>query len=36
VGLGPTAGTDRWIVKGILGRHFDWKHRRAGSSDSVQ
>jgi len=35
-GIGPTAGTDRWIVKGILGRHFDWKHRRAGSSDSTQ
>lgn len=36
VGIGPTAGTDRWIVKGILGRHFEWKHRRAGSSDSMQ
>lgn len=22
VGLGPTAGTDRWIVKGIVGRRF--------------
>ncbi len=24
VGIGPTAGTDRWIVKGIIGRRFDW------------
>jgi hypothetical protein len=24
VGVGPTAGTDHLIVKGILGRHFDW------------
>jgi len=24
VGVGPTAATDRWIVKGILGRHFSW------------
>jgi hypothetical protein len=24
VGLGPTAATDRLIVKGILGRRFDW------------
>lgn len=36
VGLGPTAGTDHLILKGILGRHFDWSHRRAGTSDSVQ
>jgi hypothetical protein len=21
----PTAGTDHWIIKAILGRHFDWK-----------
>lgn len=28
VGIGPTAGTDRWLVKGILGRHFDWGHAR--------
>jgi len=28
VGIGPTAGTDRWLVKGILGRHFDWGHKR--------
>jgi hypothetical protein len=27
VGIGPTAGTDHLIVKGILGRRFDWgKH----------
>src|SRR5277367_1536747 len=25
VGVGPTAGTDHWIIKAILGRHFDWK-----------
>ena len=25
VGVGPTAGTDHWIIKGILGRHFNWK-----------
>ena len=24
VGLGPTAATAHWIVKGILGRRFDW------------
>ncbi len=23
-GIGPTAATDRWILKGILGRHFSW------------
>jgi len=23
-GIGPTAATDRWIIKGILGRHFSW------------
>jgi hypothetical protein len=25
VGVGPTAGTDHLIVKGILGRHFNWR-----------
>ena len=25
VGVGPTAATDHWIIKGILGRHFNWK-----------
>ena len=25
VGVGPTASTDHWIIKGILGRHFSWK-----------
>ena len=29
VGVGPTAGTDHLIVKGILGRHFDWGHHSA-------
>ena len=24
VGMVPTAATDRWIIKGILGRHFSW------------
>ncbi len=24
VGVGATASTDHWIVKGILGRHFSW------------
>jgi hypothetical protein len=28
VGIGPTAATDHLIVKGILGRRFDWGHRR--------
>ncbi len=37
VGLGPTSATDRLIVKGILGRHFDWsRRRRAGASDSMR
>jgi len=27
VGVGPTAATDHWIVKGIIGRRFDWGHR---------
>jgi hypothetical protein len=25
VGVGPTAATDHWIIKGILGRRFDWR-----------
>jgi hypothetical protein len=25
VGIGPTAATDRWIIKGIIGRHFNWR-----------
>ncbi len=29
VGIGPTAATDHWIVKGILGRRFDWGHHSA-------
>jgi len=29
VGVGPTAATDHLIVKGILGRRFDWGHNRA-------
>lgn len=27
-GIGPTAATDRWLIKGIVGRRFDWKKRR--------
>ncbi len=26
VGIGPTAATDHLIIKGILGRRFDWGH----------
>ena len=29
VGVGPTAATDHLIVKGILGRRFDWGHHSA-------
>jgi hypothetical protein len=29
VGIGPTAATDHLIVKGILGRRFDWGHHSA-------
>jgi hypothetical protein len=36
IGVGPTSATDHLIVKGILGRHFDWTHHRAGASDSIQ
>jgi hypothetical protein len=36
VGIGATANTDHLIVKGILGRRFDWTHHRAGSSESTQ
>ena len=36
VGVGATASTDHLIVKGILGRRFDWTHHRAGSSRSTQ
>ncbi len=36
VGVGVTAGTDHLIVKGILGRRFDWTHNRAGTSESTQ
>jgi len=28
VGIGPTAATDRWIVKGIVGRRFNWGRRK--------
>ena len=28
VGIGPTAATDHWIVKAIVGRRFNWKGRK--------
>ncbi|MDE3201281.1 MAG: hypothetical protein KGN79_10215 [Acidobacteriota bacterium] len=28
VGVGATAATDHWIVKGIIGRRFDWPTRK--------
>jgi hypothetical protein len=28
IGVGPTVATDHLIIKGILGRRFDWGHRR--------
>ena len=28
VGIGPTAATDHWIVKCIVGRRFSWKPKR--------
>ena len=28
VGIGPTAATDHWIVKAIIGRRFSWGKRR--------
>lgn len=39
VGLGPTAATDHLIVKGILGRRFDWGNvwtRRKAGEDRPQ
>jgi len=29
VGIGPTAATDRWIVKGIIGRRFNWGRQKS-------
>ena len=28
VGIGPTAATDRWIVKAIVGRRFNWRRQK--------
>ena len=28
VGIGPTAAKDHWIIKAIVGRHFDWGRRK--------
>jgi hypothetical protein len=35
-GWGATAGTDHLIVKCVIGRYFDWSHKQAGSSGSMQ
>jgi hypothetical protein len=35
VGIGVTGSTDHLIVKGIVGRHFDWTHHRPGGSEST-
>ncbi len=35
VGVGPTSATDHLIVKAIIGRRFDWRHHRAGTSESM-
>jgi hypothetical protein len=31
VGIGPTAATDHWIVKAIVGRHFNWGRQNRNS-----
>jgi hypothetical protein len=36
VGVGVTGSTDHLIVKAIVGRHFDWTHHKAGTSESTQ
>ncbi len=38
VGIGPTASTDRWIVKAIVGRRFTYGHRDrdAGKTDETK
>ena len=33
VGVGPTAATDHWIVKAIVGRRFNWKRQNASSKN---
>jgi hypothetical protein len=30
VGIGPTAATDHWIIKAIVGRRFSWGHQTKG------
>lgn len=35
VGVGVTASTDHWVIKGIVGRRFDWTHHRPGGSESM-
>jgi hypothetical protein len=36
VGVGATASTDHWIIKGILGRRFDWGRPKNRSQHLVQ
>ena len=36
VGIGPTAATDHWIVKAIVGRRFNWGGRSDGDTSSIQ
>jgi len=33
VGVGPTAATDHWIIKAIVGRRFDWSGRKEKSRE---
>ncbi|MBV8673085.1 MAG: hypothetical protein JOZ33_06600 [Acidobacteriaceae bacterium] len=35
VGVGVTAASDHWIIKGIVGRRFDWTHHRPDGSESM-
>jgi hypothetical protein len=38
VGIGPTAATDHWIVKGIIGRRFTWGrgNRETAAVDDIR
>jgi len=36
VGLSHTAIIDHLIIKGIVGRRFDWYHHRAIDQESMQ
>ena len=35
VGVGVTEGTDHLLVKGIIGRRFEWPKRHSGGSSSI-